>query len=86
MALNKQWFYINSGFKPLKTTNQFKGDFSVIYEVIRTYQDHPSVKEISSAIKISNTFKQIFFSFEVQKHFKNLDTKKATGFDKIPPK
>ena len=35
---------INSGFKPLKTTNQFKDDFSVIDEIIRTYQDHPSVK------------------------------------------
>ena len=83
---------INSGFKPLKTTNQSKDDFSVIDEIIRTYQDHPSVKQISSAITTSNTPKPIFFSFEptnpveVQKRLKNINTKKATGFDKIPPK
>ena len=55
---------INSGFKPLKITNQSKDDFSVIDEIIRTYQDHPSVKQISSAITTSNTSKPIFFSFE----------------------
>ena len=31
---------IKNGFKSLKTTNQSKDDFSVIYEIIRTYQDH----------------------------------------------
>ena len=35
---------INSGFKPLKITNQSKDDLSLIEEIIRTYQDHPSVK------------------------------------------
>ena len=83
---------INSGFKPFKITNQSKDDFSVIDEIIRTYQDHPSVKQISSAITTSNTPKPIFFSFEptnpveVQKRLKNINTKKTTGFDKIPPK
>ena len=85
---------INSGFKPLKIINQSKDDFSVIDEIIRTYQDHPSEKQISSwiTITISNTPKPIFFSFEptnsveVQKHLKNINTNKATGFDKIPPK
>ena len=62
----------------MKTTSQSKGDFSVIDEIIRTYQDHPNVKEISSAITTSNTPKQIFFSFEptnpveVQKRLKNI--------------
>ena len=43
-------------------------------------------------ITTSNTPKSIFFSFEatnpveVQKHLKNINTKKITGFDKIPPK
>ena len=41
---------INSGFKPLKTTNQSKDGFSVIDEIIRTYQDHPGVKQINNAI------------------------------------
>ena len=83
---------INSGFKPLKITNQSKDDLSVIDEIIRTYQDHPSVKQIKNVITTSNTPKPIYFSFEptnpvkVQKRLKNIDTKKATGFDKIPPK
>ena len=46
---------INSGFEPLKTTNQSKDDFSVIDEIICTYRDHPSVKQISSTITTSNT-------------------------------
>ena len=83
---------INSGFKPLKTTNQSKDDLSVIDEIVRTYQDQPSVKQIKNVIGTSNTPKPIYFSFEptnpieVQKRLKNINTKKATGFDKIPPK
>ena len=71
---------INSGFKPLKITNQFKDDLLVIDENKR------------NAIITSNTFKPISFSFEptnpaeVQKRLKNINTKKPTGFDKIPPK
>ena len=83
---------IKSGFKHLKITNQSKDDLSVIDEIIRTYQDHPSVKQISNAITTSNTPKSISFSFEstnpveIQKRLKNINTKKATGFDKITPK
>ena len=83
---------INSGFKPLKITNQSKDYLSVIDEIIRTYQDHASVKQIKNVIATSNTPKPIYFSFEptnpveVQKRLKNTDTKKATGFDKISPK
>ena len=43
---------INSSFKPLKITNQSKDDLSVIDEIIRTYQDHPSVKQIKNVITI----------------------------------
>ena len=83
---------INSGFKPLKITNQSKDDNSAIDEIIRTCQDHPSVKQIKNVITTLNTPKPVYFSFEptnpieVQKRLKNIDTKKATGFDKIPPK
>ena len=83
---------LNNSFNPLKITNQSKDDLSVNYEVIRTYQDHPSVKQIKNLITTSNTPKPIYYSFEptnpveVQKCLKNIDTKKATGFDKIPPK
>ena len=50
------------------------------------------MKQIKYVIATSNTPKPIYFSFEptnpvkVQKRLKNIDTKKATGFDKIPPK
>ena len=83
---------ISSGFKPLKITNQPKDDSSVIDEIICTYQDHPSVKQMRKAITASNTPKPISFSFEptnpveVRKYLRNINTKKATGFDKIPPK
>ena len=49
------------------------------------------MKQISSATTTSNTPKPIFFSFEptdpveVQKHPENINTKEATGFDKIHP-
>ena len=60
--------------------------------IIRTYHDQPSVKQIKNVITTSNTPKPIYFSLEptnpveVQKRLKNIDTKKTTGFDKIPPK
>ena len=50
------------------------------------------MKQIKNVITTSNTHKPIYFSFEptnpveVQKRLKNIDTKKANGFDKIPPK
>ena len=81
---------INSGFKPLKITNQFKDDLSVIDVIIRSYQDHLTVKQVRNAITTSNTPKPICFSFEptnpveVQKRLKNINTKKTKGFDKIP--
>ena len=68
----------------MKITNQSKVDLSVIDD-----QDDPSVKQISNAI---TTPKPVSFSFEptnpveVQKHLTTINTKKATGFDKIPPK
>ena len=67
-------------------------DLSVIDEIIRTHQDQPSVKQIKNVITTSNTAKPIYFSFEptnpveVQKGLENINTKKATGFDKITPK
>ena len=72
--------------------NHSKDDFSIIDEIIHTYQDRSSKKQISSIIKTSNTPKPISFTFEStnpvesQKRLKNINTKKATGFDKIPSK
>ena len=53
---------------------------------------HISGSQISNAITTANTPKPISFSLEpnspveVQKRLNNINTKKATGFDKIPPK
>ena len=80
------------GLKSKNITNQFTDDFSAIDEITRTYKDHPSVKQITGAIPTSNTPKPISFTFEppneveVQKHLKNINTKKTIGFDKIQPK
>ena len=82
---------INSGFKPLKITNQSKDDLSVIDEIIRTYQDHPSVKQIKNVITTSNTSKPKYFSFEptnpveVQKRLKILILKRLQVLIKYHP-
>ena len=66
--------------------------FGVIGEIISTYQGHPSVKQMTSTFGKLNTPEAIQFTFEhtnpleVQKLLKNIDTKKAAGFDKISPK
>ena len=50
------------------------------------------MKQIKNVITTSNTPKPIYSSFEptnpvqVKKRLKNIETKKATGFDEIPPK
>ena len=50
------------------------------------------MKQIKNLITTSNIPKPIYFIFEstnpieVQKRLKNIDTKKATGFDKMPTK
>ena len=82
---------INSGFKPLKITNQSKDDLSVNDEIIRTYQDHQSVEQISDAITTSKIPKPISFSFEptnpveVQKRLKKLIIKKLQILIKYHP-
>ena len=43
---------INSGFKTMRIANQSEYHPSVIDEIIRTYQDHPSVKQIKNVITI----------------------------------
>ena len=71
---------ISSDFKPLKITNQFNDDLSVIDEIIHTYHGNPSVKQLGNAMSASNTPKPIFFSFEpinpaeVQICLKNIST------------
>ena len=50
------------------------------------------MKQLKNVITTSNNPKPIYFSFEptnpveVQNRLKNIDTRKAAGFDKIPPK
>ena len=52
----------------------------------------PQCETVKNVITTSCTTKPIYFSseptnpVEVQKRLKNIDTKKATGFDTIPPK
>ena len=55
---------IKSGFKYFKITYQSNNDFSVINEIIRTYQDHPSMKQVKNVITTSNTPKPTYFGFE----------------------
>ena len=82
---------IKGGFKPLKITNKSNDDFSVIKEIIRTYQNHPSAKQINSSITTSSTPKPISFRseptnpFRFQERLKGISSKTG-AFDKIPHK
>ena len=49
---------INSGFKPLTITNQSKDNLSVIDDIIHTYQDHPSVKQMRNVLQHQVLLKQ----------------------------
>ena len=48
----------------MKITNQSKDNLLLINEIIHTYQDHPTLKQIKNIITTSNTPKPIYFGFE----------------------
>ena len=89
--------YINimpksSGQKPcnfLSDTNSLE-DHVVINEIVQHYSNHPSVHKIRKNFDNSQTVEQFPFNSvstsEIYRLLKNMNDKKATGTDKIPPK
>ena len=82
-------FYVNIASKiggdiDVNQTSECNTDF--VTKCVNHFSDHPSVTDIT------NTMKTAYFSFrhttptEVEKIMQSLDTKKATGPDRIPAK
>ena len=62
-------------------------DDETIDDILCSYKDHTTIKRIVSNVPHVSMFKFSFVSVkEVQKLFKDVDSKKATGYDNIPPK
>ena len=89
--------YINvveksSGQKPcnfVSDTNSLEDDV-VINEIVQHYSNQPGILKIKENFDNSQTVEQFQFNnvttSEIYKLLKNIDDKKATGTDKIPPK
>ena len=65
-------------------------DDVVINEIAQHYSNHPSIRKIREMFGNSQTIEKFHFynvkTSEIYKLSKNIDEKKATGMDKIPPK
>ena len=65
-------------------------DYVVINEIAQHYSNHPSIRKIREMFGNSQTIEKFHFynvkTFQIYKLPKNIDDKKATGMDKIPPK
>ena len=89
--------YINiveksSGQKPcnfISDTNSLEDDV-VINEIVQHYSNQPSILKLKENFETSQTVEEFQFSVtttsEVCKFLRNINIKKATGTDKIPPK
>ena len=62
------------------------------FNIVNLYKDHPSIKQIKKKIIPDSNKNQVIFSFKpttvdnVKKLLNEIDTKKATGINIIPPK
>ena len=62
-------------------------DDETIDSILCSYKDHTTIKRIMSNVPHVSMFSFSFVSVkEVQKLLKDVDSKKATGYDNIPPK
>ena len=82
----------SSGEKPCNFASDANSleDDVVINEVVQHYSNHPSILKIKENFDNLQTVEQFQFNnvttSEIYKLLKNIDDKKATGTDKIPPK
>ena len=87
-------YYINaakitSGKPPVKLENNFGyiNDSLIIKRIIKKYKNHPSIKAIQVTFPVKKQFKIEEAKFEqVNKILRNINSRKATGPNKIPPK
>ena len=81
------------GKKPTNISQEYDdmSDTEAIHLICKTFENHQSIKEIRRNLIESapptQSKNQAFVSSEhVKKLLKNIDQKKSTGIDKIPPK
>ena len=84
----------SSGLKPekMKFENSLNTGRNILQSIIDCYKDHPSICKIKSGVS-SKSFSDSDFSRnilvtsdEIEKMFKSLNSKKATGTDRLPIK
>ena len=81
--------YITSGKPPMKSENNldYINDSLITKQIIEKYKNHPSIKAIQDTFPVKKQFKIEEAKFEqVNKILRNMNSRKATGLDKIPPK
>ena len=70
--------------------HKFTGRWRVINKIVQHYSNYPSILKIRQNFDSSQTVEQFQFNSittsEIYKFLKNIDDKKATRTDKIPPK
>ena len=76
--------------KNIVSKNSISNQNSALNQIMSHYSNHPSIikiKEKSSNHIFTNSFQfKTVRQSEVEKHLNRIDTKKATGVNKIPPK
>ena len=87
--------YINivehsSGLKPTAPGQKSLSDKAEICSIIEFYRNHPSIKQISNNLKLSENKEKFGFKMVTTKYIKGLlqtaNTKKAVGIDSFQPK
>ena len=83
----------SSGIKPkhISQCDKNQNIHKIIREIVKFYQNHPSILQIKNICSTSFHVKEKFcFQFvneiEINKLIQGLNSKKATGIDTIPPK
>ena len=87
-------YYINiaktpSGKAPMKLENNldYINDSLITKRIIEKYKNHPSIKAIQDTFPVKKEFKIEEAKVEqINKILRNINSRKATGPDKIPPK
>ena len=78
-----------SGKPPMKLENNldYINDSLITKRVIEKYKNHPSIKAIQDTFSVKKEFKiEEAMVEQINKTLRNINSRKATGPDKIPPK
>ena len=83
------YYIMTSGKPPMKLENNldYINDTLITKRIIKKYKNHPGIKSIQDTFPVKRQFKIEEAKVEkVDKILRNINSRKATGPDKIPPK